>query len=291
MQLELPSKLFLVTIAGISLRLLLLLSSYREEISNRVEISTPVSSWKRGTSLNIHQVKLNKPLFIPLAIEGVYLFGKNISPYDGDTFHEIPMFLMLYRLMLTKLTTIIPYLFIGIDLCTAYLLGLSTYLQINQISKSEKSKLSKLKDADKSLLQIEKNAVGSLAIRVSAIYLLSPYSILACSGQSTAVFDNFITSLLLVVSARGHRLVACALVALLTAKSLYPLTLLFPVILMIEHRRAPQPKNIDYSSSSFWISSCLSITLFSIFLSSYLTFCYYIASENWSFLSATYGFL
>lgn len=48
MSFYLYTKLFLFAIFGFLLRIFLMLSSYQNEIANRVEVSTAVNDWKRG---------------------------------------------------------------------------------------------------------------------------------------------------------------------------------------------------------------------------------------------------
>ncbi|KAG7205186.1 hypothetical protein KM043_018275 [Ampulex compressa] len=93
-------------LAGI-IRLLLMNSEYQRIISDRVEVSTALNSWKRVT-------------------EGVYLHNFGIDPYTGDLFHETPIGLFVFHLMQQHLSRIILLLlFIITDLTTALLLGLT----------------------------------------------------------------------------------------------------------------------------------------------------------------------
>lgn len=89
-------------IAGI-IRYLILVSKYATLVQNRVEISTPLNSWKR--------VK-----------EGAFLYASGINPYDGDMYHENPIILVVSNALIRHWPSLIPFVFIAIDLLTAALL-------------------------------------------------------------------------------------------------------------------------------------------------------------------------
>ena len=71
-----------------------------------------------------------------------------ISPYEGDTFHESPLFLHFYNLIYDNFinSNWIPYLFIVIDLVTSLVLFITSHKQLGQINEIEKHKLKFLKD-------------------------------------------------------------------------------------------------------------------------------------------------
>src|SRR5699024_558283 len=64
------------------------------------------------------------PTHPPPVVEGVTLKSLNISAYSGDTFHESPLFLQFYRLIIDCLSEWqIGILFIGVDIATAFVLS------------------------------------------------------------------------------------------------------------------------------------------------------------------------
>ena len=94
-----------VLICGISLRLFLI--SFKplcNWLQNRVEISTPLTSWSRVE-------------------EGLYLKNElKSSAYDGDLVHEIPLMLYFFKYLITMFSTnYISYLFVIIDLINGIL--------------------------------------------------------------------------------------------------------------------------------------------------------------------------
>ncbi len=77
---------------ALALRLLLLLlfPSLPDLLTGRVEVSTPVTSFKRRKS------PLNPPDhvggFVDMIVivqEGLFLYNRNVSPYDGGVFHQV----------------------------------------------------------------------------------------------------------------------------------------------------------------------------------------------------------
>ncbi|KAI8153430.1 hypothetical protein K4K49_009669, partial [Colletotrichum sp. SAR 10_70] len=68
--------------AAAALRLLLFVAfpGLPDLLTGRVEISTPVTSFKRLQ-------------------EGLFLYNHNVSPYDGGVYHQAPLFLPLFSLL------------------------------------------------------------------------------------------------------------------------------------------------------------------------------------------------
>ncbi|KAG9509894.1 Phosphatidylinositol glycan anchor biosynthesis class U protein [Fragariocoptes setiger] len=97
---------------GFVIRLFLALSPYQRAISRRVEVSTPTNDWK-----NVH--------------EGIHLLRNNISPYDGDTFHEYPISLYCYHHLDNIFGDSIYILFIIVDCFTALILSQAAFKQLN----------------------------------------------------------------------------------------------------------------------------------------------------------------
>ncbi|RWS28471.1 phosphatidylinositol glycan anchor biosynthesis class U protein-like protein [Leptotrombidium deliense] len=243
---------------AIVIRLLLVNSSYRNEISERVEISTPTNSWKRG-------------------IEGIDLLRKGISPYSGDTFHETPIFLLFYS-MLNELNEIsINILYVMCDTATAVCLGLVCYVQLFDNSNNEITLFEKLKKEDRKELRIETENLKHLAISVTCVYLLCPYSILVCVAKTTSVFSNLLMSLLLLSISYRRRLLSCVLLALLTYQSLYPIMMLVPVVMAIE-----QSSENGKCGEKYRFKSIIStLTMFTTSLSILLVTSYFLCGQSW----------
>lgn len=54
--------------------------------------------------------------------EGAFLYASGINPYDGDMYHENPIILVLSNALIRKCPSLVPFVFIAIDLMTAILL-------------------------------------------------------------------------------------------------------------------------------------------------------------------------
>lgn len=240
-----------------TIRFLLMNSEFQKIISNRVEVSTALNSWKRVT-------------------EGVYLYNCGIDPYLGDLFHETPIGLYLFNLVQQYLPRWILFcLFISTDLLTALFLGLTAkQYAIELASKKEEEKSCKEKNQD------DTSMVYTSMMYVSAGYLFNPYVILNCVGHTTTVFTNLLYSIALISMIRCSMFWSCLSISLLTLQGLYPISLLVPAII--------------YSARSNNTKQKMNIVTFIMMFASMLAalFCisYYIMG-SWSFVWNTLGFI
>lgn len=89
-------------------------------LAGRVEVSTPVSSFKRCSS-TADASEESTALTKLAVLEGVFLYTHDVSPYDGGVFHQAPLLLPLFSLMPNP--TSHPFaanlLFTAIDLLSA----------------------------------------------------------------------------------------------------------------------------------------------------------------------------
>lgn len=255
-------------------------------------------------------------------MEGVTLQQLKISPYSGDTFHESPLFLSFYRLLISSLSDIqIACFFIAIDVLTAFVLAKVCSAQLNSsvvidggIEKHLKTTKKDISISDKvfSELFIQPDTVSTSAFWSIAIYLLSPYSMLSCVAQATSVIGNFLIGLTLLSATYGHRIVALLLLALLSLNSFYPLILLSGVVLILEQKyrldnqssadkskkskgvnslSSTNPLHIDITSSSTKFSIFTSILLFFLFYTLLLIASYFLENKSFQFLQSNYVFM
>ncbi|KAJ9597871.1 hypothetical protein L9F63_011272 [Diploptera punctata] len=198
---------FEYAIAGI-IRYWLLNSDYKQIIGDRVEISTPLNSWKKVT-------------------EGVYLYNEGIDPYSGDDFHETPLGLFIFEKMIHHIPQCIGVIFILCDLLTAHILYQTAKAFMNELySRQTKEKSKYAKDAGSLLLK--KPDLALPPVYVASAYLFNPYIIFSCVGQTTTVFANFCLALTYLSMIKGKRIICCSILALATFQSMYPATLLVP---------------------------------------------------------------
>lgn len=78
------------------LRILLFtfIPSLPDLLAGRVELSTPVTSFKRCNAIHSLALGLHLPLIADrsgcdLVQEGVFLYTHNVSPYNGGVFHQV----------------------------------------------------------------------------------------------------------------------------------------------------------------------------------------------------------
>lgn len=230
-------------------------------------------------------------------VEGVKLKELNIKPYDGNTFHESPIFLNFYQFIVNNLSEFqIVIFFILIDMMTAFILSNVSIMQLNSMKIMEKNRLKiYLKDNDdkKSCekLFINPATIYDCAEWIIWIYTLSPYSILPCVAQSTQVLQNFLISLIMLTASNGQRFLSFSLLALSVVNTFYSLIFLPPVILILEN----SAKNTDDSKPQQLTirlkSLVYSLFIFMAILISFLLLCLWIENGSIQFIHSTYVFM
>ncbi|XP_043595695.1 phosphatidylinositol glycan anchor biosynthesis class U protein isoform X1 [Bombus pyrosoma] len=242
-----------------TIRFLLMNSEYQKVISNRVEISTALNSWKRVT-------------------EGVYLYNCGIDPYTGDLFHETPIGLYIFNFIQQHLSQWVLFcLFVSIDLLTAVFLGLTAKQYTTELVSKQKEE-EKLCNENKEIHN-DASVVYTAMMYVSAGYLFNPYIILNCVGHTTTVFTNLLYSIALVSMTRSI-FWNCLSISLLTLQGLYPVSLIVPTVIYIA-RSSSTKRRSNIANYLIVFASMLTI-LFCI--------SYYIMG-SWSFISNTLGFI
>lgn len=95
-------------VLGVVFRLGLTYTVIGEWISDRVEVSTPLNSWRRVT-------------------EGLHLHRMHMSPYDGDVFHEVGSILGIAITDLQTLFSIARWPFPGLFIAGSSITALKVY--------------------------------------------------------------------------------------------------------------------------------------------------------------------
>lgn len=250
---------------GFILRLGLIYTPLAKRVSDRVEVSTPMNSWRRVT-------------------EGLYLHRMQLSPYDGDIFHEPPLSLVVYDYVTTVLDEqFLPILFIVCDLLTAILLACGARKCVNYMVRQE-NQIKKAKSAKDIGLTME--SVNDVPKLVLTVYLLSPYSLLNCIGMATTLLSNLLVALFFASFVHGWWLIASVVLAIETYKSFYPVMFLLPALLYlseVKHQEkggsSPRRTNLVMAAASL----AFLLTLGSLLYGSYLV------TGSWQFLRSTYG--
>ncbi|KAK0088811.1 hypothetical protein PV325_010605 [Microctonus aethiopoides] len=245
-----------------AIRFLLMNSEFQKIISERVEVSTALNSWKRVT-------------------EGVYLRTFGIDPYIGDLFHETPLGLWAFTCMHQYMSIwALKCLFVITDLLTAWLLFATAKHYVVELAKREEENKKNTDDNEVSYTPIATIAKTSV-LYVPAAYLFNPYIVLNCVAQTTTVFTNFLYAAILYSMIRRLKIVSCVLISLVTLQNLYPLSLIVPTIIYIVQ---------DKKKAERITSIIFMIILFSSILS-FMVYISYLINGSWSFLENTIGFV
>ncbi|MCJ1357877.1 MAG: hypothetical protein MMC33_007873 [Icmadophila ericetorum] len=240
--------------AASALRLLLFLGfpSLPDLLAGRVEISTPVTSFKRLR-------------------EGVFLYTHNVSPYDGGVFHQAPLLLPLFAMIPSGAFIFLTnLLYILLDLVCADALI--------QIAESREAGITRLFKSPR------KNGKQD-SIAVAAAFLFNPLTIATCLGRPTSVFTN--CAILVAVAKAVDKKPLSSMLALASASyfSLYPALLLPPLLLLCFDRRIGG-KETEGDERGFYTTYVATFCGSSGIL---LYFSYWLTGGSWEFLSSTYG--
>ncbi|KAG4303864.1 hypothetical protein PORY_002718 [Pneumocystis oryctolagi] len=163
-------------------------------LSNRVEIATPVTSYKRLK-------------------EGLFLYEHGVSPYNGNLFHQAPLLLMLFSAIksISHSQFFISLLYTITDLFSAW--------SILDLTGS---------------VSLKNQSMNLYAKYIStSLFLFNPYSVISCLGMSTAIFTNCSILTSLSYLQRGKSMQSVFFLAIATYLSLYPILLLPPSILLL----------------------------------------------------------
>ncbi|CAB3363719.1 Hypothetical predicted protein [Cloeon dipterum] len=236
-------------------------SGFQKVIEERVEVSTPLNSWKRVT-------------------EGVHLMKNGISPYEGDLFHETPLGLFFYSWLLTLKQPLLDLFFILMDAATCLCLqSVAASYSAQAVAKEKENKKKYSEDSHGIILTEEQ--VQRVPLYVVFCFNFNPFSILSCVGKTTTVVNNFFVALTLLSMCKGWMFLCCAALALATYQTFYSMVFIVPSCMYII-----QLKKIKKS----WPVILIMVTTFGVFLGS-LLYLSMVFTDSWTFLSSTYKFL
>ncbi|THC99745.1 hypothetical protein EYZ11_000795 [Aspergillus tanneri] len=242
--------------AALSLRLLLLVlfPSLPDLLTGRVEVSTPVNSFKRLQ-------------------EGIFLYTRNVSPYDGGVYHQAPLLLPIFSLLPNARDFPLPtaLIFSVIDLVNANALI--------TISESDQAVSGRLYTA------LRKHIRWS-GVEIAAWFLFNPFTIATCLGRSTSVLTT--TGILYALSnaANGNSLNAMLALGFASYLSIYPGLLFIPLVLLCYDRHAQNAK----SPLGMAIFAMQHFGIFLCSVTGLLAVSCLIIGDFYEFVSATYGF-
>lgn len=236
---------------AIGLRLLMFsipgLSSF---MTNRVEISTPVCSFKRLT-------------------ESMFLIDQGMSPYSGDAFHQPPLILLIFY-PLRKFDIIYTQLiFIAVDV----LISITLKAIINHRKSSSNN--------DSFILK-------NLSDVVAGCYLLNPFSVFSCIGMSSVTFTHACSLLSILCAMDGYIFWTSWFLAIAVYLDVFPILLIAPLVILIEQARNKDNVNGSSFFTKLKIRSLIVCTFtLSVAGLLYLSF---LMFKDWSFMWESYGF-
>ncbi|KAL7620214.1 hypothetical protein AAE478_009207 [Parahypoxylon ruwenzoriense] len=220
-------------------------------LTGRVELSTPVTSFKRLQ-------------------EGLFLYNHNVSPYDGGVYHQAPLLLPLFSLLPNPSAyPIFTFLlYIVVDLLNADALY--------KIAESGEAASSRLFTSNRK----DRRWSGYV---VAAMFLFNPFTIATCLARPTNVFTTCAILHAITKAISGTPFTSMLALSFATYLSLYPALLLPPLILLAYDRQHFWNKTsslVQFAGVNVGIVTfCLSV----LFLGSYLL------TGSWEFFASTYG--
>ncbi|KAJ2003983.1 hypothetical protein GGI04_000660 [Coemansia thaxteri] len=215
------SRLVRVLLLGSALRLALLVlfpDLVSHYLSGRVELSTPVTSYKR-------------------LVEGVHLSLHSVSPYDGGLFHQSPLLLVLFSVLHFLPTLFTNLLYVAVDALVAYTLA--------KLAAAKTMGSARLSTAAPSLAIPGEIHFACTPSAVATMYLFNPLTIATTLARSTIVFSHLAVVSALHAGISGWSNQAVLLTAIATHLSLYPAVLIAPVALMASRTQQQQPEVVS----------------------------------------------
>jgi phosphatidylinositol glycan class U len=245
-----------IFVGASALRLILfaIFPSLPDLLTSRVEISTPVSSFKRLE-------------------EGLFLYTRHVSPYDGGVFHQAPLLLPIFSLVPSGY---------GHTFATIILYALADMVNANSLIKiadSRESVSGRLHSTLRRHLRWD-------GVSIAAWYLFNPFTIATCLSRSTTVFTTMSTLYAISSCISGNSVHSMLALGVASYLSLYPALLLPPLVLLGYDRRITA-KADSLSLLSYSISNFLYVVAS---IAGLLVASYVITGFSWEFIRSTYGF-
>ncbi|GAA5990051.1 hypothetical protein JCM11641_001487 [Rhodosporidiobolus odoratus] len=242
-----------VLAAGSALRILLSQTTLPALLADRVELTTPLSSYTRLQEGYHLLTSLSRPL----------------DPYSSGSFHGPPLLLALAGPFTHGELSGWPScaLWTAADAAIAW--------AISQVAKRR---------GRGELLRKEGEEKWSPAT-VAAIYLFHPFSIATTLARSGVTFSNLFLALALESALVGSYIPAVLLLSFATHFSLYPVLLLPPLILLAHRCSSPESaegRNSLRTRAVLDIAAFLAHQAAVLFISRWMT-------GSWEFLSSAYG--
>ncbi|KAF1841563.1 PIG-U-domain-containing protein [Cucurbitaria berberidis CBS 394.84] len=228
-------------------------------LAGRVEVSTPVTSFKRLQ-------------------EGVFLYTHNVSPYDGGVYHQAPLLLPLFSLLpnpsYAPLAT--NLLYTVVDLLSANALA--------QISESGFATVTRLFTSSRKDLRWSSVAIAAGHARPSTSFLFNPFTVATCIARSTSALTNLFILTAIAKASQGASITFILAMAFASYLAMHPILLFPPLLVLLYDARTAKTRSSP-DVWSFIITYSLGITAAIGALLSASAF----LTGSWDFLAATYG--
>ncbi|KAH7078247.1 GPI transamidase subunit PIG-U [Paraphoma chrysanthemicola] len=240
--------------AAAAVRLLLptVFPTLPDVLAGRVEVSTPVTGFKRLQ-------------------EGVFLYTHNVSPYDGGVYHQAPLLLPLFSLLPNPST---------IPLATSALytiLDLLSASALYQIAESGQNVVTRLFSSSRKELRW-----SSLAI--AAGFLFNPLTVATCVARSTSAFSNLFILTAIAKASQGASTTFILAMAFAAYLSMHPILLFPPLLVLLYDVRATK----RHSKPNVWAFTIVHTVGLGLAIGALLSASAYMTG-SWDFLGATYG--
>ncbi|XP_074068217.1 phosphatidylinositol glycan anchor biosynthesis class U protein isoform X1 [Macrotis lagotis] len=257
--------LALVLVAAVTVRALLFRSSLVDFISERVEVVSPLTAWKR-------------------VVEGLSLLDLGVSPYSGAVFHETPLIIYLFHFLIDHAELV----FMVTDALTAVAL----YFAIQDYNKVVVKKQKLLLELDQYASDVAElirtpMEMRYIPLKVALFYLLNPYTVLSCVAKSTCAINNTIIAFFILATVKGSAFLSAIFLALATYQSLYPITLFVPGLLYLLQR---QYLPVKLQSKAFWTFTGQYAVMYVGSLVVIICLSFFLLS-SWDFIPSVYGFI
>ncbi|KAF2877109.1 GPI transamidase subunit PIG-U [Massariosphaeria phaeospora] len=238
--------------AAVRLLLFTAFPSLPSLLAGRVEVSTPVTSFKRLQ-------------------EGLFLYTHNVSPYDGGVFHQAPLLLPLFSLLPNP--SYHPFatnvVFTVVDLLSAYALA--------QVAESGQAAVTRLFTSSRKDLRWSSAAIA-------AGFLFNPFTVATCVARSTSALTNLCILTAMAKASQGASITFILAISFASYLALHPILLFPPLALLCYDTRTARTKH----APNPWMFAILH-TLGLAVASGALLVVSAVLTGSWDFLAATYG--
>ncbi|KAF2751881.1 PIG-U-domain-containing protein [Sporormia fimetaria CBS 119925] len=240
--------------AAVAVRLLLFTTfpSLPNLLAGRVEVSTPVTSFKRLQ-------------------EGLFLYKHNVSPYDGGVYYQAPLLLPLFSLLPDP--SYFPFasnvLYTAVDSLGAYAL-----MQIADSMQAVTPRLFKSSRKD----------LRWSSVAVAAGYLFNPFTVATCVARSTSALSTLFILVAIAKASQGAGITFVFALSIASYLSMHPILLFPPLLLLCYDVRASKAKSAP-SASRFAVSHTAGLAA----ACGLLLYLSYLLTGSWEFLQSTYG--